>query len=48
MTNGPVEAAFMVFEDFLNYKSGVYQRVSGKFIGFHAVRILGKHLRRQE
>ena len=25
MTNGPVEAAFTVFEDFPNYKSGVYQ-----------------------
>ena len=25
ITNGPVEAAFTVFEDFPNYKSGVYQ-----------------------
>jgi cathepsin B len=39
--NGPVEAAFTVFEDFPNYKSGVYQHVSGKPLGGHAIRILG-------
>ena len=30
MTNGPVEAAFTVYADFLLYKSGVYQHVTGK------------------
>lgn len=39
--NGPVEAAFTVYEDFVNYKSGVYQHVSGKALGGHAIRILG-------
>lgn len=39
--NGPVEAAFTVYEDFINYKSGVYQHVSGKALGGHAIRILG-------
>lgn len=29
MTNGPVEAAFTVYEDFLAYKSGVYQHTTG-------------------
>ena len=29
MTNGPVEAAFSVYSDFLLYKSGVYQHVKG-------------------
>jgi hypothetical protein len=33
MTNGPVEAAFTVFADFPNYKSGVYQHVSGSALG---------------
>ena len=33
MTNGPVEAAFTVFADFPNYKSGVYQHVSGGALG---------------
>ena len=32
MTNGPVEAAFTVFEDFPNYKSGVYQVFFGSTI----------------
>jgi cathepsin B len=41
MTNGPVEAAFSVYADFLNYKSGVYKHVSGSFLGGHAVKILG-------
>jgi len=41
MTNGPVEAAFTVFADFPNYKSGVYQHVSGGALGGHAIRILG-------
>jgi len=41
MTNGPVEAAFTVYEDFLAYKSGVYQHTSGSELGGHAVKILG-------
>ena len=41
MTNGPAEAAFTVYEDFLSYKSGVYQHVEGDVLGGHAVRILG-------
>lgn len=39
--NGPVEAAFTVYEDFVQYKSGVYQHVSGKALGGHAIRMLG-------
>ncbi|KAL0281458.1 UNVERIFIED_CONTAM: hypothetical protein PYX00_002442 [Menopon gallinae] len=41
MTNGPVEGAFMVFADFINYKSGVYQHVDGGIMGGHAIKILG-------
>ncbi|CAG9830178.1 unnamed protein product [Diabrotica balteata] len=41
LTNGPVEAAFNVYSDFVNYKSGVYQHVAGTLLGGHAVRILG-------
>jgi len=41
MTNGPVEAAFTVYEDFLAYKSGVYQYQSGDMLGGHAIKILG-------
>ena len=41
MTNGPVEAAFTVYEDFLQYKTGVYKHVTGSVLGGHAVKILG-------
>jgi len=41
MKNGPVEAAFDVYEDFVTYKSGVYQHTTGEFLGGHAIRILG-------
>jgi len=41
MTNGPVEGAFTVYADFVTYKSGVYQHVSGDELGGHAIKILG-------
>ena len=41
MTHGPVEAAFMVYADFLLYKSGVYQHSDGDFLGGHAIKIIG-------
>jgi len=40
-TNGPVVAAFDVYEDFMHYQSGVYHHVSGQYLGGHAVKILG-------
>jgi len=39
--NGPVEAAFSVYEDFLHYKSGVYVHTTGSYLGGHAVKIIG-------
>jgi len=39
--HGPVEAGFTVFEDFLMYKSGVYQHKAGSVVDGHAVKILG-------
>jgi len=41
MTNGPVEGAFSVYADLLQYKKGVYQHVAGDFLGGHAIKILG-------
>jgi len=41
MKYGSVTAAFTVYEDFLNYKSGVYKHVSGNALGGHAVKIIG-------
>jgi len=39
--HGSVEAAFSVYEDFLNYKSGVYQHVHGSQLGGHAIKLIG-------
>lgn len=41
MNNGPVEAGFEVYEDFGNYATGIYHHVAGKYLGGHAVRIIG-------
>jgi len=41
MTNGPVEASFTVYLDFVSYKSGVYKHTSGGVLGGHAIKILG-------
>lgn len=41
MKNGPLGVAFYVYEDFLLYKSGIYQHVTGSFLGGHAVKLLG-------
>ncbi|RDX71752.1 Cathepsin B-like protease 2, partial [Mucuna pruriens] len=40
-TNGPVEVAFTVYEDFAHYKSGVYKHVTGFELGGHAVKLIG-------
>lgn len=39
--HGPVQTGFMVFEDFLLYKSGIYNWIGGKYIGNHAAKIIG-------
>eukprot|EP01116_Phalansterium_solitarium_P008555 TRINITY_DN22482_c0_g1_i1.p1 TRINITY_DN22482_c0_g1~~TRINITY_DN22482_c0_g1_i1.p1 ORF type:complete len:326 (-),score=86.12 TRINITY_DN22482_c0_g1_i1:238-1215(-) len=41
MTHGPVAAAFTVYEDFLSYKSGVYQHTTGDALGGHVIKIIG-------
>merc|ERR1712071_91367 len=41
MTNGPAEASFTVYDDFMSYTGGVYHHVSGKSLGGHAVKIMG-------
>lgn len=40
-TNGPFEVAFSVYDDFPLYKTGVYTRQSSKYLGGHAVRLVG-------
>ncbi|KAF8382202.1 hypothetical protein PRIPAC_71344, partial [Pristionchus pacificus] len=41
MLNGPVVAPFSVYEDFEQYSSGVYVHNGGKYIGGHAVKVIG-------
>ena len=42
ITNGPVEAVFRVYEDFMTYTGGIYKWSGvGKLLGLHAVKLLG-------
>jgi cathepsin B len=41
LANGPVQTGFMVYEDFMHYKGGVYKHTTGKKLGGHAVRVVG-------
>jgi cathepsin B len=41
VNKGPVESAFTVYDDFPNYKSGVYKRTSRSQLGGHAIKIIG-------
>ncbi|XP_060875895.1 uncharacterized protein LOC132949133 [Metopolophium dirhodum] len=39
--NGPITASFYMYQDFVNYQSGVYAYNSGKYVTTQAVKILG-------
>jgi len=41
LTNGPVEVTMAVYEDFANYKSGVYAHHNGTLLGYHAIKNVG-------
>ena len=41
MAHGPFEVAFDVYEDWVSYKSGVYTQTSDKYLGGHAVKLVG-------
>ncbi|MDD5209186.1 MAG: C1 family peptidase [Elusimicrobiales bacterium] len=38
---GPLPIAFMVYEDFMHYKTGIYSYTTGKQLGGHAVLLVG-------
>jgi len=40
-TNGPIEVAFDVYQDFFSYTSGVYVHTTGSLAGGHAVKMIG-------
>jgi cathepsin B len=41
MTKGTISVAFSVYEDFESYTSGVYHHVTGKYLGGHAIKMIG-------
>jgi len=40
-SNGPVEACFEVYSDFISYSSGVYVYSSGDSLGGHCIKLIG-------
>ena len=41
VTNGPVQAVFKLYSDFVVYNTGIYKQTSGKFLGYHSTKIIG-------
>jgi cathepsin B len=39
--NGPVECAFQVYENFMHYSGGVYDKKTGSYLGGHAITVIG-------
>jgi len=40
-TEGPIEAAFDVYDDFMSYSGGIYRRNSDNLLGGHAIKVVG-------
>ncbi len=41
LQSGPLVTTLSVYEDFMSYSSGVYKHVAGKWLGGHAISIVG-------
>ena len=41
MTNGPLMVGFTIYQDFMSYKNGIYEHVTGNVAGGHAVKLIG-------
>ncbi len=41
LQTGPLVTTILVYEDFMSYSTGVYQHTTGKFLGGHAISIVG-------
>jgi cathepsin B len=39
--NGPVMVGLVLYDDFLNYESGIYKNVAGEVVGGHAMKMIG-------
>lgn len=47
MKHGPIETGFMVYQDFMSYRSGIYKKTSDVFLGGHAVKVIGWGLEKE-
>ena len=41
LENGPITATFITYEDFHEYRSGIYQHLEGDIRGAHVVKLIG-------
>ena len=41
MKNGPMLMGLSIYEDFMNYESGIYKYTYGQEIGGHAMKVVG-------
>jgi cathepsin B len=41
MDNGPVMVGLTMYEDFMNYESGIYRYAAGQEVGGHAMKLIG-------
>jgi len=41
LLQGPVDVTFIVYEDFDEYKGGIYRHTEGKYAGIHSVKVVG-------
>ena len=41
LMNGPISGRFEVYEDFMQYKEGIYEFKNGSYIGGHAIKVVG-------
>jgi len=41
MTNGPMMVGLTVYEDLMNYDSGIYEHTTGMAVGGHAIKMIG-------
>ena len=39
--NGPMMLGLQIYEDFMNYKEGIYVKTTGENIGGHAMKLVG-------
>ena len=41
VNNGPISVNIQGYEDFLTYKSGIYEHVTGEYLGAHTMKLVG-------